>query len=469
MCDTIVAVPPATRDGSVWFGKNSDREPGEAQLVDHLPSANFAAGTNVTCTYITIPQARQTNEVLISRPFWMWGAEMGANSHGVAIGNEAVFTRLPYDKVGLTGMDLLRLALERASTAAESLDVITSLLTRHGQGGGCGYRNRSFRYHNAFVIADPTEAFVLETAGPFWAAQKVRGIRTISNALSIGADFDLISKDAYPFARSKGWCRSSADFDFAACFGNPRYTFMSGAIQRRTCTLSRLTASTGTLGFDEFAATLRDHSGLYPSAGRRMQMPCAHASWWPTRHDGQTSGSMISRLSAQGSIHWLTGTSSPCLSVFKPALIDGTLLSTGPPAAGAYDSESLFWRHERLHRIVLMDYKRYSSLFDQERGDLEASSLSLINSGPGLPQDSRQYVLDEGGQSGQYQAIWEQHRQIIPEWTNRILANYKPASRVSLFQRYWKKQRKLDQLPIESAIADTGSAASRNALDSGAI
>jgi secernin len=56
--------------------------------------------------------------VLLAKPFWIWGAEMGANEHGIAIGNEAVFTKIPYDKQpGLIGMDSLRLALERAHTA----------------------------------------------------------------------------------------------------------------------------------------------------------------------------------------------------------------------------------------------------------------------------------------------------------------------------------------------------------------
>ena len=50
--------------------------------------------------------------MLLSKPAWLWGAEMGANSYGVAIGNEAVWNRLSdpdFDAVPrLLGMDLLR-------------------------------------------------------------------------------------------------------------------------------------------------------------------------------------------------------------------------------------------------------------------------------------------------------------------------------------------------------------------------
>ena len=140
MCDNIVALGTATSDGSVIFGKNSDREPNEPHYVTMIPQANHKKGSIVHCTYIDIPQVQETYKVLLCKPSWLWGAEMGANEHGLTIGNTAVFTREAYDtRPGLIGMDFLRLALERAKTAEGALEIITTLLEKHGQSGSNGY------------------------------------------------------------------------------------------------------------------------------------------------------------------------------------------------------------------------------------------------------------------------------------------------------------------------------------------
>ncbi|XP_032285176.1 secernin-2 isoform X3 [Phoca vitulina] len=175
-CDCFVSVPPASAIPAVIFAKNSDRPRDEVQEVVFVPASTHAPGSRLQCTYIEVEQVSKTHAVILSRPSWLWGAEMGANEHGVCIGNEAVWTKEPVGEgEALLGMDLLRLALERSRSALEALHVITGLLERYGQGGSCREDPAPFCYHNTFLLADRTEAWVLETAGRLWAAQRIQG------------------------------------------------------------------------------------------------------------------------------------------------------------------------------------------------------------------------------------------------------------------------------------------------------
>lgn len=69
-----------------------------------------------------------------------------------------------------------RLGLERGATAKEALDVIVALLEEHGQGGNY-YEdgNSCHTFQSAFLIVDRSEAWILETSGKYWAAEKITG------------------------------------------------------------------------------------------------------------------------------------------------------------------------------------------------------------------------------------------------------------------------------------------------------
>jgi len=369
MCDTIVATPPATAGGAVLFGKNSDREPNEAHHIVAIPPEDHPPGSRAACTYIDIPQAEHTHAVLLAKPFWIWGAEMGVN--------EAVFTREPYEKgKSLTGMDLLRLALERAATASGAVEVITGLLSEYGQGGNCGFKHKLF-YHNSFLMADPREAWVLETAGRHWAAKRVDGVYAISNGLTIGSIWDIASPGLVDHAVAKGWCRNPSDFHFARCYSDFLYTRFSCCRERAAGSTGLLEARRGTLTVSDFASILRDHGSRdrLPEKGITGSTICMHAGFGPVR-GSQTTGSMVSHLRPDQTAHFLTGTAAPCTGIFKPAWLDAGLPDTGPAPSGTYDAATLYWRHERLHRTVLRDFSARLETYREERDALEGRFAS---------------------------------------------------------------------------------------------
>ena len=127
MCDSFVALPVATTTGTTLAAKNADCEINEAQAVLHLPRRRYPKGATVRATHIVIPQARETHEVILDKSFWTWGGEIGLNEHGLAVGNEAIFSTATETQDGLITGDLLRLMLERAKTCDEAVKKIEAV------------------------------------------------------------------------------------------------------------------------------------------------------------------------------------------------------------------------------------------------------------------------------------------------------------------------------------------------------
>jgi len=346
MCDTMVRL---TDDGPL-FAKNSDRDANEAQLLEWMPATRHEAGNPLRCTWIEIPQVADTAAIVISRPWWMWGAEMGANEHGVVIGNEAVFTRGPKREPALLGMDLLRLALERSHDAAGAVSVIVDLLERHGQGGPCSHERPGFTYDNSFLVADPSGAIVLETAGRQWASEEVRAAgRSISNGLTIAG--------------------------FAERYSQRLRTAVSGCRARRARTEA---AAERAVGPAELMTALRDHGGPvgagphWSIVNGSLSAPCVHAGGLIA--GSQTTASLVADLRASP-LYWATATSAPCTSLFKPVRVDEPV-DLGPPVENHYPEAGLCWRHERRPRAVLRDLAGLLPRYREARDATEADWLT---------------------------------------------------------------------------------------------
>lgn len=395
MCDTIVAMQDATTDGSIIFGKNSDREPNEAQNITYSPSQNHPRGSSIKCTYLSIPQVEKTYAVLLSRPFWMFGAEMGVNEHGVAIGNEAVFTREKYRKNNaLTGMDLLRLALERSRNAAQAMATIIDLIDRYNQGCNCGM-DTSLYYHNSYIITDQKEAFILETADRHWVSKRISTFAAISNCLTIGDEYDNASTGIEDYAVKRGIIRKGDNLNFEKAFSDTLFTHFARGRIRVSCSIGRISQSIGKIDLSTIMGHLRYHNteSDYIIGKRPMRSICLHAGGLVS---SQSTGSMVVKLKAGAApLVFVTGTSAPCLGLFKPLLIHDTdmndYLNTFSAkgeynsidiygsAGKVYNPATLWWRGEEIHRRILLNYPRNSASWINSLKPSESAAIDSIN------------------------------------------------------------------------------------------
>lgn len=431
MCDTMTAMGDASRDGRVYLAKNSDRQPNEPHIMVQIPRRQYPAGTRVRCTYIEIDQVRETYAVMLLKPSWIWGCEMGCNEFGLNIGNEAVFTREKYEATGLTGMDLIRLALERCRSSQEALELITELLSKYGQGGNCGFE-KPFTYHNSFLITDSREAWVLETAGKYWAAQKVSGIRTISNGLTISSDYDRSHPDLVKHAVEKGWCKSEQDFDFARCYKDKLFTYFSGSGERKRCSQLELEARRGDIDEGTMMDILRSHQpGI---DGRQfckasLQSVCMHGGGPIGDH---TTGSYVACLSEKGSFYWVTGASTPCLAMFKPLwwVENNPLLfrEDQPEEAIGY-----WLQREQFHRMVINGQIIDLHDYYEQRDRLEKS----------WRQTAARLEAEEAGDSDKIRFMreaWQQEAEVVQEFVAKNRHRPIHPQGNPYYRSYWRRQ-----------------------------
>jgi secernin len=406
-CVTWVALPNATADHSVILAKNSDRPPMEAQVLVQFAHEHHAPGEKVKCTYIEIPQVAETYEIIGSKLWRAFGHEQGMNEYGVAIGNEAVFSKEPVQwGDGLLGMDLLRLGLERGKTAYRAMHVMIDLLERYGQSGDCEHAGEwgKANYHNSYIIADPREAWVLETAGRYWAAKRItHGVYSISNIYSIERDWDEAHPRLVKHAVEMGWAKSGQDFNFARDYGDywRKDSKNPGAMQiRRNMTLSCLRNDFAHVTPASMMQIARNHlegTVVEPRWG-------ASDSFWPTpcMHDSPQSSyhsaaSMVVQLRAEmppllRQVYWASF-SNPCCNVFKPFYLHGpTVPSSYAIGTSIYAADSPWWWANRLKLLCDLNHRALAptvrAVFDQtERWEtarqsrVEAEAIRQIQAG----------------------------------------------------------------------------------------
>jgi hypothetical protein len=108
---------------------------------------------------------------------------------------------------------------------------------------------------------------------------------------------------------------------------------------------------------------------------------------------------------------------APCCSLFKPVRVDEPV-GLGEPS-DRFDPDSLWWRHERLHRAVLHDPARLLPLFAAERDEAEARWL------PDPPEPAEAFA--EGDR-------------LLEARTRRVAAEQVRDKRPLWARRYWDRR-----------------------------
>jgi len=443
MCDTMYAGPGACAAGQAWFAKNSDRNPEEPQAVRIVGRRPEAPSCAIGGRELPFPDRGLA--FVLSKPSWMDGGEMGVNERAVAIGNEAVFSRFKAAPDGVLGMDILRAALSSCESAKAAVDAICAFTEARDQGGNGAYRGKLV-YHNSYIVSDPREAYVLETAGRRWAWRPIESVAAISNAYSIEDDYkrlDAATRKEIAPVNERSACSDEADPGRighkeswrAHVEDRLRLRFTRGD-ERRAAVESALRAARGAVGLETVLGVLRSHGPFDPARPPRNHMAsvCMHAggflsnastasmalAYLPAEEEATGGTAEAPSTAGAQAVLWFTGTSYPCLSLYKPLLLRGgdfLPLWTGYDYAEGSGAAYDYWERQRAWiKEARAGASGLDPVFAKRRDEAQArlAAVAAKAAGGGSLEEARREV--DG---------------IVAEWEEGLEAYRRPSSRRS--------------------------------------
>ena len=226
-CTNIIVGKAASADGSVFVSYNADSYGMFGNIYHHVGGTHAKGEMRKVYEWDTnkylgeIPQAERTytvvgqmneNQVSIAETTFGGRTEL-YETEGKQIGSDALPTGIDYGS-------MIYIALERATSARNAIDIMTSLATTYG------YCSEG----ESFSVADKNEAWILELIGKgvgekgaVWAAVRIPDDCVSAHAnqsrITRLSQYDkkqvLCSKDVITFARQKGYFTGKdAEFSF---------------------------------------------------------------------------------------------------------------------------------------------------------------------------------------------------------------------------------------------------------------
>ena len=146
----------------------------------------------------------------------------------------------------------------------------------------------------------------------------------------------------------------------------------------------------GSIDFHTIEKILRYHPEGWTPFDDETPPICCHADHKDIRG---TTNSQISEI-GQRTIHWFTGSSIPCMSVFWPFTFDEPIIYPGfDKGEEKFSKESYWWRREAVNRSLTHRYVDVHKVIDETINSVQSKVLEIVNTG--INQESIRKLIRE--------------------------------------------------------------------------